>query len=94
MAAAAAAEVFSVAGTSVVGLDALHPGVAADGPSAAALALADEPSRASESLDSEFAARLGVARAVSPARARGGRGEPLAFFQTQGDEKNLAFVKD
>ena len=42
IAAAAAAEVFSVAETSFAGLDALRPGVAADGPSAAALALADD----------------------------------------------------
>ena len=95
VAAAAAAEVFSVAGTSVVGLDALHPGVAADGPSAAALALADEPSRASESLKKNASSRR-----ASALRERcrllervAGEANRSRFFQTQGDEKNLAFVK-
>ena len=93
VAAAAAAEVFSVAGTSVVGLDALHPGVAADGPSAAALALADEPSRASESLDASSRRASALRERCRLLERVAGEANRSRFFQTQGDEKNLAFVK-
>ena len=93
VAAAAAAEVFSVAGTSVVGLDALHPGVAADGPSAAALALADEPSRASESLDASSRRALALRERCRLLERVAGEANRSRFFQTQGDEKNLGFVK-
>ena len=101
VAAAAALEVFSVAGTSAAGMDALLPGVAADGPSAAALALADAPSRDAPSGDAPSRERLDASsRRASALRERcrllervAGEANRSRFFQTQGDEKNLAFVK-
>ena len=94
VAAAAAAEMFSVTGTvGTDGLDALHSGVAADGPSAAALALADEPSRASESLDASSRRALALRERCRLLERVAGEANRSRFFQTQGDEKNLGFVK-
>ena len=101
IAAAAAAEVFSVAETSVAGLDALRPGVAADGPSAAALALADD---VADDADASSTPASGSASAktsrASDLRERcrllervAGEANRSRFFQKIGDEKNLAFVK-
>ena len=91
---AAAAEVFSVAGTSVVGLDALHPGVAADGPSAAALARRMSGGSREREPRRRAAARLARARERGRLLERvAGEANRSRFFQTQGDEKNLAFVK-
>ena len=100
IAAAAAAEVFSVAETSVAGLDALRPGVAADGPSAAALALADDVSRADASSTPASASASAKTSRASDLRERcrllervAGEANRSRFFQKIGDEKNLAFVK-
>ena len=95
-AAAAAAEMFSVTGTvGTDGLDALHSGVAADGPSAAALALADEPSRASDRgfLDASSRRASALRERCRLLERVAGEANRSRFFQTQGDEKNLGFVK-
>ena len=103
VAAAAAAEVLAIADGSGDGLDALRPGVAADGPSAAALALADDVSddfsvsrRAPSSSFGESVSQSGTSALRERCRLLervAGEANRSRFFQTKGDEQNLAFVK-